>query len=235
MNSDFPRILTLLRKEKGMSQKSAAAGLHISQALLSHYEKGIRECGLEFVVRAADFFGVSCDYLLGRSPERTGAVISVDDIPEPDAAGKENIFKGSLLPTLNKKLIANSLNILFDLLQKAGNRELTTEVSNYLTLSVYKMFRYIYFLNQQNPAGLFAVDKPVFEELSTAAMVLSEMKVRCTAEGVKSEGIVPFDRPDQMELTPEQLAEMYPLFYSSLSNLIKNVETNLGARKRSAT
>ena len=54
MNSDFPRILTLLRKERGISQKQAASELSISQALLSHYEKGIRECGLDFVVRAAD-------------------------------------------------------------------------------------------------------------------------------------------------------------------------------------
>ena len=55
MNTDFPRILTLLRKERGISQKQAAAELGISQALLSHYEKGIRECGLDFVVRTADF------------------------------------------------------------------------------------------------------------------------------------------------------------------------------------
>ena len=59
MNSDFPRILTLLRKERGISQKEAAQALNVSQALLSHYEKGIRECGLDFVVRTADFYGVS--------------------------------------------------------------------------------------------------------------------------------------------------------------------------------
>ncbi|MEG1182005.1 MAG: helix-turn-helix transcriptional regulator, partial [Oscillospiraceae bacterium] len=63
-NSSFCRILTLLRKERGITQKDAAASLGISQALLSHYEKGIRECGLDFVVRASSFYGVSCDYLL---------------------------------------------------------------------------------------------------------------------------------------------------------------------------
>ena len=69
MNQNFPRIITLLRKERGLSQKKAAESLEISQALLSHYEKGIRECGLDFVVKVADFYQVSCDYLLGRSPE----------------------------------------------------------------------------------------------------------------------------------------------------------------------
>jgi transcriptional regulator with XRE-family HTH domain len=39
MNSDFPRIITLLRKERSISQKKAAADLGVSQALLSHYEK----------------------------------------------------------------------------------------------------------------------------------------------------------------------------------------------------
>lgn len=55
-----------------MSQKEAARKLGISQALLSHYEKGIRECGQDFLLRAADFYGVTCDYLLGRSTSKTG-------------------------------------------------------------------------------------------------------------------------------------------------------------------
>ena len=78
MNSDFPRIMTLLRKERGIRQKQAAMELGVSQALLSHYEKGIRECGLDFVVKIADYYQVSCDYLLGRTVERTGYSDSLD-------------------------------------------------------------------------------------------------------------------------------------------------------------
>lgn len=70
MDSNFPIILCELRKEKGLSQKDAAAQLGISQALLSHYEKGIRECGQSFLLRVADFYNVSTDYLLGRSKNR---------------------------------------------------------------------------------------------------------------------------------------------------------------------
>lgn len=234
MNSDFPRILTLLRKEKGLSQKSAAADLHISQALLSHYEKGIRECGLEFVVNAAAYYGVSCDYLLGRSPDRTGARISVEDIPEPDAAGKGNVLHGgSLMPVLNKKLIANSLNIVFDLLQKSGNKELIAEVSNYIMLCVYKMFRHLYHANPKNPGGLFAMEKPFYEGLTSAAMEIGEMKVRCMSQGVETEGLTPLKDPSLLEMTPESLAAQYPLFASSLTNLVSNVEANLGVRKKS--
>lgn len=72
MNKCFPTRMVLLRKERGLSQKEAAARLGVSQALLSHYEKGIRECGLDFVTRAAKLYHVTCDYLLGYSESRTG-------------------------------------------------------------------------------------------------------------------------------------------------------------------
>lgn len=74
LEKSFSVTLTELRKEKRLTQKEAAAKLGISQALLSHYEKGIRECSREFLIKAADFYGVSCDYLLGRTAERTGEI-----------------------------------------------------------------------------------------------------------------------------------------------------------------
>ena len=65
MNTAFSERMLNLRKKKNISQKEAAQSLGISQALLSHYEKGIRECGLDFLVKAAAFYDVSTDYLLG--------------------------------------------------------------------------------------------------------------------------------------------------------------------------
>ena len=67
MNCDFPKIISNLRKSKGISQKQAAIDLGISQALLSHYEKGIRECGLDFLIKLSEYYEVSCDELLGVS------------------------------------------------------------------------------------------------------------------------------------------------------------------------
>ena len=70
MATEFSRTLSLLRKERGISQRTAAGDLGVSQALLSHYENGIREPGLAFVVRACDYYQVSADYLLGRLTDR---------------------------------------------------------------------------------------------------------------------------------------------------------------------
>ena len=231
MNSNFPRIITLLRKERGLSQKQAASDLQISQALLSHYEKGIRECGLDFVVRTADYYNVSCDYLLGRTPDRSGATLTVEDLPDPEAAGKENKFRGSLLPTLNKKLIANSLNIIFDLLQKSNNKGLTTEVSSYLTLSVYKMFRTIYSANPKNPQVLFAAPQELQRGLSAAAQFIAEANAICIADGNDAGQLSGLNREDALALSPELISQQYPLFASSLYNLIQNAETRMGVKK----
>lgn len=63
----FAQILSELRRTAGLSQRKAAADLNISQALLSHYENGAREPGLNFVCRVCDYYNVTADYLLGRS------------------------------------------------------------------------------------------------------------------------------------------------------------------------
>ena len=176
MEENFSRIITLLRKEKKLSQKQVATDLGISQALLSHYEKGIRECGLGFIVKIANYYNVSCDYLLGRSPEPSGTTINIEDIDTSEDPS-ENRYKGSLLPVLNKKLIINSLHIMFDLLQKLGNKTLTNEISSYLMLSVYKMFRIIYSLNSQNPQGFFSIDFVSYRNLVSATQNISEAHI----------------------------------------------------------
>ena len=65
-STEFSARLSLLRQERGVSQRTAAKDLGISQSLLSHYENGVREPGLDFLCRACDYYGVTADYLLGR-------------------------------------------------------------------------------------------------------------------------------------------------------------------------
>ncbi len=228
MNNDFPRILTLLRKEKGTSQKSVAADLGISQALLSHYEKGIRECGLDFLIRCADYYGVSCDYLLGRSPDRHGATLTVEDLPEADAEGGES--RMPLLPMLSKKLIANSLNVLYSLLSKAESKSLVGEVSSFLMLAVYRMFRLVYAVNAKNQEAMFSLPLPVALRYADGAMQICEANAQAIAAGTPQPGYDPVAKPELLALSTQSLGEEYPLWSSSLLNLIQNAEKRLGPK-----
>ncbi len=82
MGNSFNLVLSALRKEKNLSQREAAAKLGVSQALLSHYENGVREPGLQFISQVCDFYGVSADYLLGRSALRCQTVFTEDELSE---------------------------------------------------------------------------------------------------------------------------------------------------------
>lgn len=97
-NQTFSDRLTLQRKQKGVSQKQAAADLGISQALLSHYENGIREPGLQFLVKAADYYNVSCDYLLGHAANvlQLNQAVDFEDLPEDEEFSRETFIRADI-------------------------------------------------------------------------------------------------------------------------------------------
>ena len=230
MNDSFPRIITLLRTERNITQKDAAHDLNISQALLSHYERGARECGLDFLIKIADYYGVSCDYLLGRTSERSGAKLTVNDIPEPEDAN-DNVMKGSTLPILNKKLIAKSLNIIFDLLQKIGNNDLTNQISVYEMIAVYKIFRILYSANPQNSSSFFSVTDNTFQGFSDASMSIIESRIRSLAAGREIDGMKPLTDTQPLAMSFDSLNTDYQLFASSIMNLIRSAENAMDFTK----
>ena len=67
MASEFSNILSELRHSRGLSQRKVANDLGVSQALLSHYENGLREPRLDLVAKMCDYYGVTADYILGRT------------------------------------------------------------------------------------------------------------------------------------------------------------------------
>lgn len=62
--------LKSLRKERKISQLKLALDLNMNQNTISRYENMEREADYETLVKFADYFDVSLDYLLGRSDEQ---------------------------------------------------------------------------------------------------------------------------------------------------------------------
>ena len=230
MGIEFNRIITLLRKERGITQKQAAQDLGISQAQLSHYEKGIRECGLAFVVQVADYYDVSCDYLLGRSAERSGQTITVEELPEGNSATGGSVYRGSVLPTMYKKLIENSLDILYDKLQESRDKQLVVGVSSYLMLAVYKMFRLLYEASPKNVSGMFRVGSARWDRSADAAMSMAEGDLAAALTG--EDGTRDSLEPATLALSTDQLARDYPRHATSLFNLVKNAEEAMRGLKK---
>ena len=57
-----------LREDRDLTQKEVAALLHCDQSLYSKYERGERLLPPDLAIRLADYYGVSLDYLTGRTP-----------------------------------------------------------------------------------------------------------------------------------------------------------------------
>ena len=90
--------ITKLRKELKLSQGSLAKKLGIPQTTLSNYEIGIREVGNEVLVKFAEFFNVSVDYLLGLTKYKQNTSAYNNIFVESDNA---RITNGELLDKLN--------------------------------------------------------------------------------------------------------------------------------------
>lgn len=228
VNKDFPRILTLLREERGLSQKTVAADLGISQPLLSHYEKGIRECGLDFVVKAADYFDVTCDYLLGRTAQRKAGQIIISNTSDvvAEAAVPSN-NKTGMLSALNKKLIFNSLSIVFDILENIDNKGLTTECAGFLSNAVYSLFRILYSSNSKNSQNMFSVPEHIYKSRSHALQIICESNLENIANGLPLVEYRSVEKTKRPELSPEIIEDQYPELASSLFNLIQNTEDRI--------
>ena len=213
MNNDFPRILTFLRKERGLTQKQAASELGISQALLSHYEKGIRECGLDFLIKAADYYEVTTDYLLGRTLQRS----AVPQADSTDDETEQERVSGSMINRINRKVIANAGTVIYDLLAQVGSRRLTNSVSNYLMCAHYEVFRLIYSAEPINTQTLFSLEQNRYKSCASAAMIL-ELEV---AENIiAEEHIAP-------ALSPDILSGYFDKAAASLFSLIQFSERNI--------
>ena len=59
-----------IRMDRGLTQEDVAKILHVSQNTYSQYESGVIALTAEHLIKLADFYHVSVDYLLGRTDKR---------------------------------------------------------------------------------------------------------------------------------------------------------------------
>lgn len=63
----FAERLKTLRKEKGIRQEQLALSLGVTQRKISYWETGQTEPDLLSILKISEYFGVTCDYLLGKT------------------------------------------------------------------------------------------------------------------------------------------------------------------------
>lgn len=217
MNKDLPRVLKLLRKEKGLKQKEAADQMGVAQALLSHYENGKRECGLDFLVNAANFYNVSVDYILGRTSSRTGVVVSESELSESTISDSFTGNPADAGTLLRKKLITNSLEIIFSLLIKTKNQGLAHSVGNYLLTAVYRAYRMVYSAGGANDENSFSIPSEEVSGMCSAKMTLEDIKAHTSSK----------DGTADQKITASRIETEYVKQSAALFSIVTNVERDL--------
>lgn len=94
------------RERAGFTQKAAAISLKVSVQSISNWETGTRSPGLDQVIKLAELYGVTTDYLLGRTPMEI-EVIHGEPPPLPEGQ-LEFVFEPEETPTadeLERKII----------------------------------------------------------------------------------------------------------------------------------
>lgn len=93
--------LKMLRKEKGLSMRAIGDIIGISDTAWIKYEKNLSEPSISTLIKTADFFGVSLDYLMGRT-----------NIRDPQIVTEANI-QNDFLKSFEDKYIGDTRNIYF--------------------------------------------------------------------------------------------------------------------------
>ncbi len=82
---NFSKRLKMLRDKKGLTQQDIANVLGVGRATIAGYETKGKQPDYEKLVKLADFFNVSIDYLIGRTDIKNKAdeiTLAVEDDPE---------------------------------------------------------------------------------------------------------------------------------------------------------
>jgi len=116
--NSFKTILKKLRDKKGLSQTQLANKLHVAQNTVSNWETGNREPDWEMMSVIANFFGVTMDFLLGRTETKntsfvaeTKGTFSIAETNEVD----------EILEALHKR---PEMKTLFSLSRKASKEDI---------------------------------------------------------------------------------------------------------------
>ena len=138
------------------------------------------------------------------------------------AAEPGNILRGSVLATLQSKLLSGALGVLFGLLGKLGDKAAINAAAAYLGGGVYQLYRHLYRYAGANENYFSLPAESCRLGVADADRKLSELRyvqaLRALAE----------ERAEFPDLSPEALAAGYPGQNQSLTQVLSTADTRLG-------
>ena len=137
------------------------------------------------------------------------------------------MLRGSVLATLSKKLVVNSVGLLFDLLSRVGSKKAIRAAANYLSTTVYILFRHLHLASPSGNDDIFSMPREWFVAgLSRADMLMSEAEyVSALSSPGKNAKFPPLDH--------EAMKSAYPGTYQSLLQIVHTCGERLNSEMAS--
>ena len=144
---------------------------------------------------------------------RDGAIIEAEEVV--DASEGRETPRGSIMATLQKKLLVNTASVLFDLLGRTGSREAVTQAGAYLSSALYQLFRQLYRGAGGNDS-YFSTDSRSFDmDILSADMTMT--RIRYDRAIREHQGEFP-------AVDAQSLAERYPGLSQSVAQVFHTVD-----------
>jgi len=121
MDNELKNRLRALRKLMGLTQKDAADRLELGQTTVANYENGTRVPDLKTISALADLYGVTVDYLLGRSADNEEMTSPSEEIFQSYLASLQEGDKAAALEIISSLRASGTPNgsILHDYIERA--------------------------------------------------------------------------------------------------------------------
>lgn len=113
-------ILRVLRDEKGLTLKQMGEILGVSHMTYQRYEKNDTDVSTDMLVKLSDFYGVSADYLLGRTDIKAMAGTTPAEQLDVTAAEQEIIRRYAEFPEDLRLLLLDTIRKLVGLPDDVG-------------------------------------------------------------------------------------------------------------------
>ena len=203
--NNFAKILTDLRESRGAKRQEVADQIGISRASLEYYEKGKRKPDVDVILKLADYYGVTCDYLL------RGVRSSFAEIHKTTGLSDKSIEILQNILTLRKRAYIDMLNFLIEETDFGGYRFYNSTLKSMYEYFLFKA-KDKEFIISSNGDMIEITDKSDED----VAIIISE------TEGFGEVGFVDDEDYDEIEIRKVNSAELFESFkFEKLTEQIK--------------
>ena len=140
-NEVIAKRLSELRKEKGVKQDEIAELLNVKRATIANYETGKRAPDYETIIKLADYYGVSCDYIL------RGVTSEFANIHSTTGLSGRAI---EILKDMNEIEDIDFLNLINYLIEETNFKKYDEESYKIEQSLIYKLIQYLFYASPKN-------------------------------------------------------------------------------------